>query len=163
MLVVDALDNNTQLNNTNATSTRRTSGGADQAFRIMENYYEIEDEQDDSPTTTAAIHQLDIDNYLIFGVDRSNESCSSNASSSHDQECNPLHFWKHHHSSYPRLARIAKRVFSVPATSAAVEREFSLAGNIVTKKRSRLAPETVNDIIFQNSFERYCKKNIQIQ
>jgi hypothetical protein len=44
-----------------------------------------------------------------------------------------------------------------------VEREFSLAGNIITKKRSRLSPETVNDIIFLNSFERYNKQNIQIE
>jgi hypothetical protein len=49
----------------------------------------------------------------------------------------------------------------VPATSAAVEREFSLAGNIITKKRSRLSPETVNDIIFQNSFEKYNRNNVQ--
>jgi hypothetical protein len=52
-------------------------------------------------------------------------------------------------------------IFAVPATSAAIEREFSLAGNIVTKKRSRLSPGTINDIIFLNSFERYNKQNAQ--
>ncbi len=30
----------------------------------MQNYY---DEEDDLPTTTAAVHQLEIDNYLKFG------------------------------------------------------------------------------------------------
>ncbi len=59
---------------------------------------------------------------------------------------------------YPRLAKIDKSIFAVPATSAAMGREFSLAGNIVTKKRLRLSPEIVNDIIFQKSFERYLKK-----
>jgi hypothetical protein len=129
----------------------------------MQHYYEEEDEQCDLPTTTAAIYQLEIDNYLKFAIDKSKQSDVSANSSAYDQEYNPLQFWKHNYSSYPRLARIAKRVFAVPATSAAVEREFSLAGNIVTKKRSRLSPGTVNDIIFLNSFERYNKQNIQIK
>ncbi|CAF3806925.1 unnamed protein product [Rotaria sordida] len=120
-----------------------------------------EDEYDDLPATTTAIHQAEIDNYLKFGIYKSNESCSANASPSSDQEYNPLHFWKKNHSLYPRLAKIAKRVFAVPATSAAVEREFSLAENIVTKKCSKLSPETVNDIIFQKSFEKYKRKNAQ--
>jgi hypothetical protein len=129
----------------------------------MQHYYEEEDEQSDLPTTTAAIHEVEIDNYLKFGFDKSKQSDVSANSSADEQEYNPLHFWKHNYSLYPRLARIAKRVFAVPATSAAVEREFSLAGNIVTKKRSRLSPGTVNDIIFLNSFERYNKQNIQIK
>jgi hypothetical protein len=122
MLIFDALDNNIQPNSKHDTSTRRTPVAVNQVLRIMENYYEEEDEQDDSPTTAAGIHQLEIDNYLKFGMDRSKESCSSNPSSTCDQEYNPLNFWKNHHSSYPRLARIAKRVFAMPTTSAAVER-----------------------------------------
>ncbi len=96
-----------------------------------------------------------LDNYLKFGIDKSKEPCPIDASSSCDEEYNPLDFWKNNHQLYPRLAKIAKRIFAVPATSAAVEREFSLAGNIVTKKFLQLSPEIVNDIIFQNSFERY--------
>lgn len=120
----------------------------------MENYYEEVDTEDDLPTTAAAaIHQLEIDNYLKFGIDKSKESCSSNSFSRNDQEYNPLHFWKNNHSLYLRLTRIPKRSFPVPATSAAVEREFLLAENIVIKKGSRLSSDTVNDIIFKNSFE----------
>ncbi|CAF2989804.1 unnamed protein product [Rotaria sp. Silwood2] len=99
----------------------------------MLQYYEQEDEQKDLSTTIAAIYQSEIDNYLKFGIDKLNESCSSNSSSSADQEYNSLHFWKHHYTLYSPLAKIAKRVFEVPATSAAVEREFSLTENIVTK------------------------------
>ncbi|CAM4833825.1 unnamed protein product [Rotaria magnacalcarata] len=109
---------------------------------------------------TKLSNEREIDNYLKFGTDKFNESCYSNSSLC-DEEYNPLHFWKCNHALYPRLAKIAKRVFSVPASSAGVEREFSLAGNIITKKRSRLSPETVNDIIFQNSFEKYNQKNVQ--
>jgi len=161
MIIFDTYDNDTQSeDNNNNKSTRRRPGEANQALQIMQQYYEEEDEQDDLPTTTAAMHQTEIDNYLKFGINKLKESCSSN-SSLRDEEYNPLHFWKHNHTLYPRLAKIARRVFAVPATSAAVEREFSLAGNIITKKRSRLSPETVNDITFQNSFEKYNRKNVQ--
>ncbi|CAF1411802.1 unnamed protein product [Rotaria sordida] len=80
---------------------------------------------------------FDSDTLSIDNSDKSKQSCSTNASPLSDQEYNPLHFWKQNHSLYSRLAKIAKRVFAVPATSAAVEGKFSLAGNIVTKKRSK--------------------------
>jgi hypothetical protein len=163
MIMFDALDGDARPNDDNITLMRRTAPTDERTLRIMQHYYEEEDEQCDLPTTTAAIHQLEIDNYLKFAIDKSKQSDVSANSSAYDQEYNPLNFWKHNYSSYPRLARIAKRIFAVPATSAAVEREFSLAGNIVTKKRSRLSPGTVNDIIFLNSFERYNKQNIQIK
>ncbi|CAF0926191.1 unnamed protein product [Rotaria sordida] len=161
MIMFDAFDSDTQSIDNSDISKRKTYDKQNITDRIMQQYYEEEDEYDDLPVTTTAIHQAEIDNYLKFGIYKSNESCSANASPSSDQEYNPLHFWKQNHSLYPRLAKIAKRVFAVPATSAAVEREFSLAGNIVTKKRSKLSSETVNDIIFQNSFEKYKRKNAQ--
>ncbi|CAF1331161.1 unnamed protein product [Rotaria sordida] len=118
MIIFDTLDSDTQLKNNNK-SIRKISNDVNRTLRIMQQYYEQQDEQNDLPTTTAAIHQSEIDNYLKFGIDKLDELCSSNSSSSVDQEYNPLHFWKHHHTLYPRLTKIAKRVFSVPATSAA--------------------------------------------
>ena len=150
MILFDALRNDIASINNN-TLARRTVFQPTQSFRIMERYYEDESEQDDSPTTTAAMHQAVIDSYLKFGSDKSEERSPSNHCSN-AEEYNPLHFWRLHHHSYPRLAKIAKRIFAVPATSAAVEREFSLTGNIITKKRSRLSPDIVDDIIFQIHF-----------
>lgn len=161
MILFDATAVVVQPNDDNLTSSRQTARTDDRTLRIMQQYYDEEDEEGDLPTSTAAIHQSEIDNYLKFGMDKSKQSDIPTDSSPSDQEYNPLDFWKQSHSLYPRLARIAKRVFAVPATSAAVEREFSLAGNIVTKKRSRLSPETVNDIIFLNSFEKYDKSHGQ--
>ena len=43
---------------------------------------------------------------------------------------NPLSFWKLKEHEYPILAQIARKLFSVPATSAPVERVFSQAGKI---------------------------------
>ncbi|CAF1402114.1 unnamed protein product [Adineta steineri] len=147
-------------NNVSDDSARKTSNKTNQTLRIMEQYYEDESEQDDLPTTTAAIHQAKIDNYLKFRIDKSNTPCSSTSSSS-IEEYNPLQFWKYNHTLYPRLAKIAKHVFAVPASSGGVERHFSLAGNIITKKRSRLSSDPVNDIIFQHSFNKYNQKNIE--
>lgn len=35
---------------------------------------------------------------------------------------NPLSFWNDHKQKYPRLSRLARSIFSIPATSAGVER-----------------------------------------
>ena len=42
----------------------------------------------------------------------------------------PLKYWKNSQNTYPTLAVIAKRVLSVPASSASVERLVSVAGKI---------------------------------
>lgn len=62
-----------------------------------------------------------------------------------------LQWWENHSSEYPRLYKFAQRVLSVPASSAASERVFSAAGNIITEKRNRIGPKTVNNLIFLNS------------
>ncbi|CAF2813346.1 unnamed protein product [Rotaria sp. Silwood2] len=92
MIMFDTLDSDTQLKSNNNKSTRKTSDEVNRTLRIMQQYYEQEDEQNDLPTSTAAMHQSEIDNYLKFGIDKLNESCNSNSSSSADQEYNPPHF-----------------------------------------------------------------------
>ena len=42
----------------------------------------------------------------------------------------PLDVWRVKSSDYPTLGSLARQVFSVPATSAPVERVFSQAGKI---------------------------------
>ena len=50
--------------------------------------------------------------------------------------------------SVPLLAKLVKRVFPVPATSSSkFERVFSVAGNVVTPKRTNLNPEKVEDLV----------------
>ena len=58
-----------------------------------------------------------------------------------------LQWWKKHESVLPLLARIAKRVLAIPASSAKSERVFSTGGNIVTAKRNRTASKKVEALI----------------
>ncbi|CAI6358111.1 unnamed protein product [Macrosiphum euphorbiae] len=59
-----------------------------------------------------------------------------------------LEWWKTRASKYPLIVALATKYLGIPATSVSSERCFSTAGNIVTAKRSCLAPETVNMLIF---------------
>ena len=62
---------------------------------------------------------------------------------------NPLDDWRHgavHFSTW--LGVLVRRVLAVPATSAGPERLFSLAGNVMTKKRSRLTCDNMEDLVY---------------
>ena len=58
-----------------------------------------------------------------------------------------LEWWKKHQHILPLLSTIAKKVLAIPSSSAKSERVFSTGGNVVTKKRNRLAPNKVEDLI----------------
>ena len=60
----------------------------------------------------------------------------------------PLAWWKENASRYPKLARAAKRLLAIPATSTPSERIFSKAGFIVNKHRSSLLPKNVDTLVF---------------
>ena len=66
-------------------------------------------------------------------------------------------WWKNNSTKYPKLSKLAINLLSIPASSASSERVFSLAGNIITEKRNRFEPKTVDSILFLISI--YKKKN----
>ncbi|CAF3298386.1 unnamed protein product [Rotaria sp. Silwood2] len=72
-----------------------------------------------------------------------------------EQYENPLDFWKKKENqvTFPNLSQMARKYFSIPCSSSAVERQFSATGQIITQRRSSLDPSTVNDIIFLRSIE----------
>ena len=49
-------------------------------------------------------------------------------------------------TKYPNIARLAKLMLCIPATSTAAEQIFSSAGITVSKRRSCLKPENVDKI-----------------
>ena len=63
---------------------------------------------------------------------------------------NPLMEWKRCEAKQlcPLLARLARRVLAVPATSASPERLFSTAGNEMTNKRTRLTCDNLETVVY---------------
>ena len=61
----------------------------------------------------------------------------------------PLMEWKRCEAKQlcPLLARLARRVLAVPATSASPERLFSTAGNEMTNKRTRLTCDNLETVV----------------
>lgn len=59
-----------------------------------------------------------------------------------------LGFWERKKSVFPRLYAITRKVFCVPATTAGVERLFSIAGYILSSRRLRLTDRNFEDQIF---------------
>ena len=60
----------------------------------------------------------------------------------------PLSFWKDHEDTYPKLAILAMRYLAVPASSAPVERLFSIAGKVFRPDRCNLSDKTFETLMF---------------
>lgn len=56
--------------------------------------------------------------------------------------------WWHNEFIFPRLATLARKYLTNPASSVPSERVFSICGNIITKKRSRMRLFQVDTIVF---------------
>ena len=60
----------------------------------------------------------------------------------------PTDWWANNGQQYPLLAKITKYCLSIPDSSVPSERLFSTAGQVISARRNRLSPETVNMILF---------------
>ena len=65
---------------------------------------------------------------------------------------NPLLWWKSRVVDYPILSALARQELAIPATSASSERLFSVAGQIVTKKRNRFSGEIVEFFVWLHNY-----------
>jgi hypothetical protein len=54
-----------------------------------------------------------------------------------------LAWWKAHEADYPTLAMMARDLLAIPASSVPSERAFSSSGGLISKKRTRLANNTI--------------------
>lgn len=66
---------------------------------------------------------------------------------------NPLDYWELHRHVYPNLYKLAITFLCTPASSVPCERVFSKAGEILSKKRNRLKPNTLEKLVFLNKNE----------
>lgn len=62
----------------------------------------------------------------------------------------PLEYWKMQKYLYPHLYSLALQFLCTPASSVPCERVFSKAGEVLSKKRNRLSPNTVKQLLFLN-------------
>ena len=66
----------------------------------------------------------------------------------------PLQWWKERQNIFPTLSVLARKYLAFPASSVSSERIFSLAGNIVNKKRALLHHDNVDKLIFLNKNQK---------
>ena len=97
---------------------------------------QLEEFEDDD--VDPVVETDEVKNYLSLRTDRETMD-------------NILQWWKGQEKSLPRLARLARRLLCVPASSAASERAFSAAGCTITQRRTALDPDTVDKILFMKS------------
>jgi hypothetical protein len=67
---------------------------------------------------------------------------------------NPLPFWYEHRFAYPTLSELARSIYSIPATTANLERQFSASGMMIGSKCTRLNPEQINNPMFLRSVKK---------
>jgi hypothetical protein len=68
---------------------------------------------------------------------------------------NALEFWKVNASRFPALALLAKKYLGAQASSANVERMFSIAGHIFNPKRRNLCPIYFCNLVWLNLNEMF--------
>lgn len=94
-----------------------------------------DDDADDMSEDAASLLRKEIDLYTSLPTLRPKDAC-------------PLKWWAEHESTFPSIAKLARKYLCVQATSVASERAFSGAGNIVSARRTALKPARVNELCF---------------
>ena len=65
-----------------------------------------------------------------------------------DNNDSPLDWWKLDGKRFPQVAKVARVVLPVPASSAPCERVFSKLGRMCAKERANMKPELVDVLAF---------------
>ena len=63
----------------------------------------------------------------------------------------PLRWWNNNKDKFPLVAKLARKYLAMQVSAAASERVWSLAGNVESKKRMSLDPETLHQVLFIKS------------
>jgi hypothetical protein len=141
------------LNSNNADSTNATLGSV-----IMETPI--------ASTATSDVHSM----FDIIQPRARNQHTSDEITTYLNENCltekqcpDVLSFWKENASKYPILSMIARKVLAMPATSAGVERLFSIAGALDRARRASLLPSTIRDVIMYRQYRKpILKKRLQV-
>lgn len=74
-----------------------------------------------------------------------------------DEVSDVLLFWRSQENNYPNMAKLAKVLLSKPASSAKSESAFSIAGVLLSKKRSNIEPMRAQKVLFIHDNYNLCK------
>ena len=139
---------------------------------VVSQYSDDEDDDENEPGMSSTINldaqiEVEFDKYMQYKVSKNErldmyelskeeKAANTKSKSSEGSDCEDvfqvLTWWKHIGvTAFPIVARVARSILCVPASSAKSECNFSDAGNTITSKRSRLSPSVVNDLMFLRS------------
>jgi hypothetical protein len=88
------------------------------------------------------------DKDILYQADK-RKCARQNANVAHDVGLLP--WWKHIEPQFPIVARAARSILCIPASSSMSECTFSASGNTISDKRSTLKPSTVDMLMFLRS------------
>ena len=60
-----------------------------------------------------------------------------------DKRADPFDWWRTNGSRYMHIATLARDILAIPASSLCSEQCFSIAGNLVEARRSRLSDDSI--------------------
>ncbi|KAL2906614.1 putative AC transposase [Bienertia sinuspersici] len=69
-----------------------------------------------------------------------------------------IEWWKNHSSKFPVLARIAKDILAIPASTIAFESAFSAGRRVLDEKRSRLSSESIEMCVCKKDWDQAEKR-----
>ncbi|KAL2941044.1 putative AC transposase [Bienertia sinuspersici] len=69
-----------------------------------------------------------------------------------------IEWWKNHSSKFPVLARIAKDILAIPASTIASESAFSAGRRVLDEKRSRLSSESIEMCVCKKDWDQAEKR-----
>ena len=108
-------------------------------YKLWENLSESEEESDEPvPQLPVAVTQARVLEALRYYWDSPRIS----------QADDPYAFWRQNSHEYPEVFLVAKATFSCPSGSVDSERLFSVAGDIINVRRTKLTPINAEDQIF---------------
>ena len=76
----------------------------------------------------------------------------------HNMDSSPtniLQWWKANAYKWPNVAKVARSILAIPASSVPSERVFSKAGELLTTKRLGMKPKQVDLLLFLNQNKEY--------
>lgn len=83
------------------------------------------------------------------------------AAKSSDLSVEVTNWWGMNESKFPSIAKLARLVLAIPATSAAPESAFSISSCVITAKRSSISPYRASQVLFvHDNFDLIKKFNL---